>query len=128
MHKLVSELCNQVTTVNIDTTIENILMDIDWSTTSCIVVTDIDKNVIGIVTEQDMIYAESIGVKKSDLKAWEICSKKIIKIAPEDTFLGAIELMVEHKVHHVLVMTGDYLEGVISSFDVLKEIIKEHTP
>ena len=121
----VSDLCRPAKTVNTDTTIENVLLDIDWSNISCVVVTDTDKNVIGIITEQDMIYAESIGIKKSDLKAWEICSKRLIKIAPEDTVAGAMKLMIDNKVHHVLVMTGDYLEGVISSFDVMKEIMKE---
>lgn len=121
---LISDLYRPAKTIDTDTTVENILYDLDWNTIACVVVIDKDKNVIGIITEQDMVYAESIGIKKSDLKAWEVCSKKIIKIAPEDTFLGAIQLMVEHKVNHVLVMTGDYLEGVISSFDVLKEIIK----
>lgn len=121
---LISDLCRTAKTVDTDTTIENVLFDIDWGTTPCVVVIDTDKNVIGIITEQDMVYAESIGVKKSDLKAWEICSKKLIKISPEDTVLGAIQLMVEHKVNHVLVMTGDYLEGVISSFDVLNEFTK----
>jgi predicted transcriptional regulator len=121
---LISDLTRTAKTVDTDTTIENVLYDIDWNSIPCVVVMDSDKNVIGIITEQDMIYAESIGVKKSDLKAWEVCSKKLIKIAPDDTVLGAIQLMVEHKVNHVLVMTGDYLEGVISSFDVLKEIIK----
>jgi signal-transduction protein with cAMP-binding, CBS, and nucleotidyltransferase domain len=121
---LISDLCRTAKTVDTSTTIENVLYDIDWNSTSCVVVIDNDKNVIGIISEQDMIYAESIGIKKSDLKAWEVCSKKLIKISPEDTLRGAIELMVENKVNHVLVMTGDYLEGVISSFDVLKEIIK----
>ncbi|MBL1140881.1 MAG: CBS domain-containing protein [Proteobacteria bacterium] len=121
---LISDLCRPAKTVDTDTTIENILYDIDWNSIPCVVVIDNDKNVIGIISEQDMIYAESIGIKKSDLKAWEICSKKLIKIAPEDTLRGATQLMVDNKVNHVLVMTGDYLEGVISSFDVLKEVIK----
>lgn len=121
----VSDLCKPAKTVDADTTIENVLMDIDWTSISCVVVTDSNKNVIGIITEQDMIYAESIGIKKSDLKAWEICSKRLIKIAPEDTVAGAMKLMIENKVHHILVMTGDYLEGVISSFDVMKEMMKE---
>ncbi len=121
---LISDLCRPAKTVGTDTTIENILYDIDWNTTPCVVVIDNDKKVIGIISEQDMVYAESIGIKKSDLKAWEVCSKSLIKIAPEDTLRGAVQLMVDNKVNHVLVMTGDYLEGVISSFDVLKEIIK----
>lgn len=123
----VSDLYRPAKTVDTDTTVENVLKDIDWSSISCVVVTDTDKNVIGIITEQDMVYAESIGVKKSDLKAWEICSKRLIKIGPEETILGAMKLMIEHKVHHVLVMTGDYLEGIISSFDVMKEMMKDET-
>ena len=123
--KQVSDLCNPVKTIDTDVTVENVLMDIDWSTVSCVVVTDSDKNVVGIITEQDMVYAESIGIKKSDLKAWEICSKNIIRISPEDTVAGAIKLMIENKVHHVLVMTGDYLEGIITSFDVMKEFMKD---
>jgi CBS domain-containing protein len=125
MYKQASEICGPVVTVNADTTIENVLKDIDWSSISSVVVLDDNKHVIGIITEQDMIYAESIGIKKSDLKAWEICTKEIIKISPEETILGAMQLMVENKVHHVLVMTGDYLEGIISTFDVLKELMKE---
>lgn len=121
----VSDLCRPARTVNTDTTVENVLKDINWSSISCVVVTDTDKNVIGIITEQDMIYAESIGIKKSDLKAWEICSKRLIRVSPEDTVAGAMKLMIDNKVHHVLVMTGDYLEGVISSFDVMKEFMKE---
>ena len=124
MHKRVSELCNPVITVNVDTTIENVLKDIDWRSVSSVVVVNDNKKVIGVISEQDMIYAESIGIKKRDLKAWEICSKKIIKISPEETVSGAIQLMIENKVHHVLVMTGDYLEGIISTFDVLEEILK----
>ena len=121
---LISDLYRPAKTVDTQTTIENVLYDIDWNSISCVVVIDDDKNVIGIISEQDMVYAESLGVKKSDLKAWEVCSKILIKITTEDTVIGAIQLMVDNKVNHVLVMTGDYLEGVISSFDVLKEIIK----
>lgn len=125
MNKLASELCKPVVSVNADTTIENVLKDIDWSSISSVVVLGDNKQVVGIITEQDMIYAESIGVKKSDLKAWEICTKEIIKISPDETVSGAMRLMVENKMHHVLVMTGDYLEGIISTFDVLKELMKD---
>ncbi len=124
MNRLISEIVQPAVTVNSDTTVENVLQDIDWSSISSVVVEDDDKNVIGIITERDMIYAESLGVKKSDLKAWEVCTKKLVKIDPQETIRGAVELMLEHKVHHVLVMTGDYLEGVISSFDVMNEMFK----
>lgn len=124
MHTQISKLCRPVKSVDVDTTVENILNDINWDEMSSVAVVDKNKNVIGIITERDMLFAESVGIKKNDLLAWEICSRKIIKISPEETILGAAQLMIEHKIHHVMVMTGDYLEGIISSLDVIKEVMK----
>ena len=121
----VADICKPAQTVRRETTVENVLQDIDWSMVSSVVVEDENKKIIGVITERDMIYAESLGVKKRDLKAWEICSKKLVSIPPEETVRGAVLLMIEHKVHHVLVMTGEYLEGIVSSFDVLKQLLDD---
>lgn len=123
MDTTVSHLCRPVVSVDMDTTIQDVLDNTAWNKVSSVVVLDSDKNVVGIISEKDMIYAESLGIKKKDLKAWQICSKNIIKISPEDSIMGAARLMVDKKVHHVLIMTGDYVEGVISTLDVLKQFL-----
>jgi acetoin utilization protein AcuB len=106
-----------------DESVQDVLDKSSWDKISSVVVLDGDKNVVGIISEKDMIYAESLGIKKKDLKAWQVCSKNIIKISPEDSIMGAARLMVDNKVHHVLIMTGDYVEGIISTLDVLKQFL-----
>ncbi len=124
MDTLVGHLCKPVVSVDLDTSIQDILTGTAWDRISSVVVLDKDKKVFGIITEKDMVYAESLGVKKKDLKAWQVCSKEIIRISPEDSVIGAARLMVDHKVHHVLIMVGDYVEGIISSLDVLKQMLE----
>lgn len=123
MDTTVSHLCRPVVSVDMDESVQDVLDKTSWDKVSSVVVLDNDKNVVGIISEKDMIYAESLGIKKKDLKAWQICSKNIIKISPEDSIMGAARLMVDKKVHHVLIMTGDYVEGVISTLDVLKQFL-----
>jgi len=124
MDTLVGHLCKPVVSVDLDTSIQDILTGTAWDRISSVVVLDKDKKVFGIITEKDMVYAESLGVKKKDLKAWQVCSKEIIRISPEDSVIGAARLMVDHQVHHVLIMVGDYVEGIISSLDVLKQMLE----
>ena len=123
MDTQVTRLCRPVATVDKDAPVTGILNDIARENLSSVVVLDSDKKVIGLITENDLLFAETIGIRKKELKAWQICSKEIIKISPEDTIYGAARLMVDRKVHHVLIMTGDYVEGIISTLDVLKQIL-----
>lgn len=123
MDTIAGHLCRPVVSVDMDATVQDVLENTDWNKVSSVVVLDQDKKVVGIISEKDMVYAESLGIKKSDIKAWQVCSKEIIKISPEDNIFGAARLMVDHKVHHVLVMTGDYVEGVVSTMDVLKQFL-----
>jgi len=123
MDTQVTHLCRPVVTVDKDVPVSEILSNITRKDLSSVVVLDNDKKVIGLITENDLLFAESIGVRKKDLKAWQICSKEIIKISPEDNIYGAARLMVDRKVHHVLIMTGDYVEGIISTLDVLKQLL-----
>jgi len=123
MDTTVSHLCRPVVSVDMDESVQDVLDKSSWDKISSVVVLDGDKNVVGIISEKDMIYAESLGIKKKDLKAWQVCSKNLIKISPEDSIMGAARLMVDNKVHHVLIMTGDYVEGIISTLDVLKQFL-----
>lgn len=123
MDTQVTRLCRPVATIDKDTPVTDILDNIARKNLSSVVVLDKDKSVIGLITENDLLFAELTGVRKKDLKAWQICSREIIKISPEDTIFGAARLMIDRKVHHVLIMTGDYVEGIISTLDVLKQFL-----
>ena len=124
MQTQIGQLCRSVESVSKDTSIQELLDTISWDRITCIVVFDDDKQVVGVLTEKDMVFAESLAIKKKDIKAWQVCTRDIVKISPEDTILGAANLMVQNKVNHVLVMTGDYVEGVVTSLDILKEMLE----
>lgn len=128
MDTQVGHLCRTVISVSMDTSVQSILDNTSWNNISSIVVLDDDKKVFGIITENDLLHARASGPHLKELNAADICSRRIIKISPEDSIIGAARLMVDKNVHHVLIMVGDYVEGIISTLDVLKQILdsKKH--
>jgi CBS domain-containing protein len=123
MDTRVSHLCRPVVTVELNTPVTEILSNTSWDKLSSVVVLNSDKKVVGIITENDLLYSKASGPHMKELKAADICSRNIIKISPEDSIVGAARLMVEKNVHHVLIMVGDYVEGIVSTLDVLKQYL-----
>lgn len=123
MDNSIRHICKHVISIDADASIQEILDDNRWDKVSGIVVVDKNKNVVGIISDKDIIYAETLGIKKKDIKAWQVCSRNIFKVSPDDTVAGAARLMVDNKIHHVLVMTGDYVEGIVSSLDALQSYL-----
>ena len=125
MHTHVGHLCRPVISMDMDMPVHEIIKNTSWEEISSVVVVDKDKKVIGIITEKDILHVESLGVKPDNLVASDICSRDIVKISPEDSIIGAAHLMIEHHVHHVLIMVGDYVEGIISTLDVLEQLLDD---
>ena len=123
MKTQVGHLCRPVITVDIDSSVNDLVKDVAWEKVSSAVVTDKSKKVVGVITERDILHAESLDMDLDTLKASDICSRYIIRIGPEDSIIGAAHMMIDHKVHHVLIMTGDYVEGMISTLDVLEQLL-----
>lgn len=123
MDTQVGHLCRPVVSVTNDTAVQSILDNTSWDRLSSVIVLDGDKKVFGIITENDLLYARASGPHFKELCAADICSRDIIRISPEDSIIGAARLMVDNNVHHVLIMVGDYVEGVISTLDVLKQFL-----
>lgn len=123
MQTQVGHLCKPVITINMDTPVDNIIKEVSWDKVSSAVVIDNNKKVVGIITEKDVLHVETLGMDHEKLKASDICSRQIIKISPEDSIIGAARLMIDNKVHHVLIMVGDYVEGMVSTLDVLEQLL-----
>ena len=54
------------------------------------------------------------------IKAWEICNYHPVEVAPETPIARVAELMLEHKIHHVVVMQDGSMKGIVSSLDFVK--------
>lgn len=49
-----------------------------------------------------------------------IMTTKLVTLSPENTVLDARNIFCENNFHHLPICKGDILEGVISTFDLLK--------
>lgn len=77
-----------------------------------------DKRLVGIITKSDLVGqmggTEVRLIMSSDLKT----------VGPDDHVTEATAIMEAHHVHHVPVVEGETLVGIVSSFDLLKLVDK----
>jgi CBS domain-containing protein len=89
-----------------------------------VVVTDVDGNFQGIVSERD--YSRKIalhGRSSTDTKVIEIMSTDLPRVSPHDTIEHCMELMSDKNLRYLPVFSGEELKGIISMSDVVKETI-----
>lgn len=81
--------------------------------------------ILGIITTTDLVRHHASGKENSAVKAWELCTYKPLQVSPDTSVTKVAELMIEHRVHHVLVMAGSSAEGIVSSLDFVKLYLDE---
>lgn len=81
--------------------------------------------VIGIITTTDLLRHHTGGRENSAVKAWELCSYRPLQVSPDTPAATVAELMVQHQVHHVLVMQGASAEGIVSALDFVRLYLDE---
>lgn len=85
---------------------------------SSIPIVNLDDDVIeveGIVSFQDLV-----GVYDDSVKLVQVMSRNIFAVTPETTIQKAAEVMMEKRIHHLIVMEQDQLVGIISALDFVK--------
>lgn len=83
-------------------------------------VLDTDGTLVGIVTATDLVeeWEPMLGVST-------VMSEDVVTIDPEATAVDAARLMLDRRFHHVVVVEGDQVIGVLSSFDLLRALAGE---
>lgn len=57
-----------------------------------------------------------------------IMSKNLVAVQEDDYLTKAEEVFMEHSFHHILVMKGDQLSGILSSTDLVKAYRRNNAP
>ena len=80
-------------------------------------VLDEQKQLVGIVTSSDLVeeWAPQMGVST-------VMSSDVVTIGPHTTVVDAARSMVEHRVHHLVVVDRGGVVGILSSFDLLRHL------
>ena len=76
--------------------------------------------VAGIVTSSDLVeeYAPELGVTA-------VMNDKVITAAASDTLVDAARAMLDAHIHHLVVVDDGDVTGIVSSFDLLRELAGE---
>lgn len=73
----------------------------------------------GIVTYQDLV-----GVYEDGINIQQVMTSSITKVSSETHVKDAAQIMVDKKIHHLVVMDNEEIKGIISSFDFVRVVAK----
>jgi CBS domain-containing protein len=83
-------------------------------------------HMVGIVSERD--YArkvECVGKTAAETKVREIMTPDVIYVSPSDKVDHCLRLMRKHRVRHLPVVENQRIVGVLSTRNVVEEVIRE---
>jgi CBS domain-containing protein len=81
--------------------------------------------VIGVISAHDLLRFRAEGRDAEGLKAWQLCTYKPIAVLPDTPLEEVAALMLERQVHHVVVMRGSVMEGVVSALDFVRAFVAD---
>jgi len=75
---------------------------------------------VGFISKSDISRFDSTGDDPFYARAHEIANPKVIATAPSASIAQAAQLMLDEHVHHLVVMDGQNIVGVLSAFDFVR--------
>ncbi len=107
-----------VTTITTDSDVATARDLMNMKKISVLPVVDVDVDTIeveGIISQQDLN-----GVYDDNIQLSQIMTTKIYAVDPDLPVQRAAEIMLDKKIHHLIVMEDDDLIGIISSMDMVR--------
>jgi CBS domain-containing protein len=87
-------------------------------------VTDSEDNVVGVITEFDLLKAVKSGKDLWDTAVWELMTKGAITADVSATGSEIIDIMMEKNIHHLPITKEGKLVGIVARPDILKSQMK----
>lgn len=80
-----------------------------------------EPQLVGIITERDLLYAQASGKGSFDeLRVEDVMTKEVITGTPDDTIDSIMALMTTKRIRHLPIKSEGHLVGVVSIGDVVK--------
>jgi len=132
----------------LDAPIDNIMTRFAEQSIDCILVTDDDQRLCGIITESDLVDQQAclhvptamtifdmvlpLGEERFEkeiarlqaITAEELMITDLKSVAPDTTLDDIASLMSEAHVHHLPVIENDTVEGILNKHDVIRALAK----
>ena len=121
--KLIERSC---VTTHADCPLDDLIAILAERRIGTVVVVDRDQQVIGIVSERDIIRHLSTGGTTADTFAKNIMTNKVITVENNVTSAQLMQLITEHHIRHVPITCDGKLVGIVSIGDVVKRLLEKY--
>jgi CBS domain-containing protein len=124
LDQLISSLMEQhIVSVGLEDSIGRVEEILDIRKLSCVPVVDAENRCFGVISAPDLVHFHRLRKNPASAKAWEICTHRVIEVAPTLSVREAAELMVAHRIHHLVVVDGEAIIGIVSSLDLVRDCL-----
>jgi CBS domain-containing protein len=76
------------------------------------------EDLVGILTERDVLKAVAAGANLKDTRVSEVMTKDLVIVGPQTSLREAAKIMADRWIRHLPVMDGGRLVGVVSQRDL----------
>ena len=121
--KLIERSC---VTTRADCPLDDLIAILARRRIGTVVVVDRDYQVIGIVSERDIIRHLSTGGTTADTLTKNIMTSKVITVENNVTSAQLMQLMTEHRIRHVPITHDGKLVGIVSIGAVVKRLLEKY--
>lgn len=118
-----SVMQRDILAVDVDEPVEKVEWLLIQNKLSFVPVIDPCGDCFGVISAPDLVHFHLTKKNPKKERAWEICTHRVIEVSPEVPVLEVARIMIENKIHHVIVTEENILKGVASSIDLLRKCI-----
>lgn len=120
-----SMMQRSVWTASMDDSIEVVERLVADKGLSWVPVQDPGGAIVGVISASDLLQFHATRRDAKQVCAWELCTYKPVTVTPDADASSVASMMATHGIHHVVVMEGGLLQGVVSSLDFVRRFAAE---
>jgi signal-transduction protein with cAMP-binding, CBS, and nucleotidyltransferase domain len=121
MKEPISTLMTQrVWSVDMDDTVAQVEELFTRNALSWAPVLEAGRLILGVISATDLLQFHAQGGEQSRVRAWQLCTYKPISADHATPLDEVARAMVAQRIHHVVVMRGGEIAGVVSSLDFVR--------
>lgn len=79
---------------------------------------------VGVITQSDLLQFHMRKQDPTAVEAWLICSYKPISVDADTPVEEVARLMLERRIHHVVVTHGGTMVGIVSALDFVRLVAR----
>ena len=109
-----------------DVILQQVIEQLKIDEAGALVVTDDNRTILGLISERDIVRGlQSHGRNVVDRPVSELMTRSVVTCEVSEPLTRVLELMDKHQIHHVPILRGGVLCGIINMLDVVKNRLAE---